>query len=449
MYRFYEDEQHSFYILDVNGIHISKDTMKTWQRLPVDNRLFLCMLILNKDTLLAGTFEGVVTSVDGGTSWKHHDAGLASLNIASITETRMGDLVVSAGKQIYKSTDQGGHWESKYSSQQLGGVLAIDADGKLYAADRTSIRQSSDNGESWGTVIFTNEGFYATAMAITDAKTTYVGVGDGKIFRFTQGGKYWETVFVDKSGYAIRSLLIDHDGYMLCATANSVFKSRDNGTIWYEIFNSAKGWIVTTVFLSEKYLFAGTYNDGLFRSTDGGATWERTASIPSGDPIIGMARDKNGALIAAGMIDIYKSWDQGTTWISIGKGLPLGTKKNICITTKGELFIGTEWNGIYVSRAIVATVPVSNPVSHFSLAQNYPNPFNPSTTISFSIPSKSQVSLKIYDVMGREVAVLFSETLAQGNYSRQWNASGMASGMYFYRLQAGGFLETKHLMLVK
>jgi len=85
----------------------------------------------------------------------------------------------------------------------------------------------------------------------------------------------------------------------------------------------------------------------------------------------------------------------------------------------------------------------------FLLSQNYPNPFNPSTSISFDIPSNSYVSLKVFDFLGREVALLISEKMNAGAYTHQWNASGLASGVYFYRLQAGSFTETKKLMLLK
>jgi hypothetical protein len=87
--------------------------------------------------------------------------------------------------------------------------------------------------------------------------------------------------------------------------------------------------------------------------------------------------------------------------------------------------------------------------SHFNLSQNYPNPFNPATIISFSLPSKSFVSLKVFDIMGREVATIVSEEISAGNYSRQWNAAAFASGTYFYRLQAGMFTKTKKLLLLK
>jgi hypothetical protein len=90
----------------------------------------------------------------------------------------------------------------------------------------------------------------------------------------------------------------------------------------------------------------------------------------------------------------------------------------------------------------------SNPTT-FSLMQNYPNPFNPSTTISFSLPSKSIVSLKVFDLTGKENATIVSQELSAGTYSRQWNAAHMSSGIYFYRLQAGSFTETKKLVLLK
>jgi hypothetical protein len=85
----------------------------------------------------------------------------------------------------------------------------------------------------------------------------------------------------------------------------------------------------------------------------------------------------------------------------------------------------------------------------FMLSQNYPNPFNPATTISFSLAKSSFVSLKIFDLLGREVATIVSEEMSAGSYSKQWNAANMTSGIYFYRLQAGSFTETKKLILLR
>ncbi len=85
----------------------------------------------------------------------------------------------------------------------------------------------------------------------------------------------------------------------------------------------------------------------------------------------------------------------------------------------------------------------------FALEQNYPNPFNPSTSINFTLSTASFVSLKVFDVLGREVGTLVSEELPQGSYTRQWDASGQPGGVYLCRLQAGDLTTTRKLVLMK
>jgi len=97
--------------------------------------------------------------------------------------------------------------------------------------------------------------------------------------------------------------------------------------------------------------------------------------------------------------------------------------------------------------AVQGTEPLL--IEGYELEQNYPNPFNPSTTITFTLPEKLLVTLKIYDSLGREVSQLISDEMPPGTYSQQWNAEGMSSGTYFYRLQAGSFIETKKLVILK
>ncbi len=120
-----------------------------------------------------------------------------------------------------------------------------------------------------------------------------------------------------------------------------------------------------------------------------------------------------------------------------------------------NLFAGT-WGGGVWRRPLSDTITsvkdhggLTELPTQFRLEQNYPNPFNPTTTISFSIPTKSFVTLKVYDALGKEVAVLVSGELLAGTYSRQWNASGLPSGVYFYTLQAGSLSETKKLILLR
>jgi hypothetical protein len=94
--------------------------------------------------------------------------------------------------------------------------------------------------------------------------------------------------------------------------------------------------------------------------------------------------------------------------------------------------------------------PINNILpADYSLKQNYPNPFNPSTTIEFSIPVSGNVSLKVYDALGKEVASILDDYRAAGNYSEQFVGTGLNSGVYYYQLISGNFKETKKFMLVK
>ncbi|MCU0413061.1 MAG: T9SS type A sorting domain-containing protein [Ignavibacteriaceae bacterium] len=120
---------------------------------------------------------------------------------------------------------------------------------------------------------------------------------------------------------------------------------------------------------------------------------------------------------------------------------------------------GAEWdtiytnNGLYIklidSPTIIEGTEDENLPTEFALNQNYPNPFNPSTKIQYSIPEKSNVALKVYDILGNEVAILVNEEKERGVYSINFDATGLASGMYLYRLQAGSFVETRKMILIR
>jgi hypothetical protein len=126
---------------------------------------------------------------------------------------------------------------------------------------------------------------------------------------------------------------------------------------------------------------------------------------------------------------------------------------NALTITDANLFAGTTKGGVWkrplLEMATLVEKPSTDMPVHFSLDQNYPNPFNPTTTISFSLPFKSFVSLKIFDLIGREVTTIVSEEMSAGNYTKQWNAAALASGVYFYRLQAATYTETKKLVLLR
>ena len=148
--------------------------------------------------------------------------------------------------------------------------------------------------------------------------------------------------------------------------------------------------------------------------------------------------------------DVY--WHEGNMSYN-----PLFCNPDSCIYTLSEKSpcIGTGKDGKNIGALRVGCTSVgvihkpSNLPIKSELSQNYPNPFNPLTNISFALPSRSFVVLKVFDLIGREIATLISKELPPGKYSRQWDASGMPSGVYFYRLHVGTFTETKKLILLR
>lgn len=115
---------------------------------------------------------------------------------------------------------------------------------------------------------------------------------------------------------------------------------------------------------------------------------------------------------------------------------------------------GDYWNWAPSKRVVVRSLTSVKNISGktplvFSLGQNYPNPFNPSTKIRFAVPQSSAVKLSVYDISGKEVNTLVNEILGAGTYEATWNPHNLASGIYFYTLNAGGFTETKSMMLIK
>jgi cytochrome c551/c552 len=130
-----------------------------------------------------------------------------------------------------------------------------------------------------------------------------------------------------------------------------------------------------------------------------------------------------------------------------GSQMPLGGP----VMAAGDLNTIIQWikNGDPENSTSVDNLTDVMPVHSFDLKQNYPNPFNPSTTFSFNLPSKSFVSLKVFDMRGREIETIISEEMSAGSYTRQWKAVNMPSGVYFYRLQAGLLTESRKLVLLQ
>lgn len=150
--------------------------------------------------------------------------------------------------------------------------------------------------------------------------------------------------------------------------------------------------------------------------------------------------------------------NSGSSWVKVANVKGNGTSnnahsysyedKNLASGNYNYRLKQIDFNGNYKYYDLQNEVVVGVP-SKFALSQNYPNPFNPSTNINFELPAANFVSLKIYDMTGREVMQLVNEIKEAGYYTVKFNASMLSSGIYFYKIQAGDFVSTKKMMLVK
>jgi hypothetical protein len=191
------------------------------------------------------------------------------------------------------------------------------------------------------------------------------------------------------------------------------------------------------------------------RTTDGGQTWASVAS-PTSTSVSGICYvPGSGIAWLSDGVDLfpYRSNDNGSSWVPQSAYPVLGTLSHISLADTGNGWIVTSLGEVlgYHPSGTTGVRPLPQPSvpGRYVLEQNYPNPFNPSTKIQFSIVHRQLTIVKVFDVLGREVATLVNELKEPGTYTVQFNASSLASGVYFYRLQAGNFVQTKKLLLLR
>ncbi len=371
------------------------------------------------------------------------------------------------------------------------------------------VYRSTDNGTTWTNIAnkFPDKVYYVHGhgnfiFAIVGVNAIYVSADDG----ITWTAKPSVAV---PSG-AVLSLVSDGTTLYAVSNRNVVFKSVDNGTTWTQItINYTQAQVLGLDFAAVGNTMAFcAVNLGSFISLDGGTTW--TLKNPS--IAIGTVHAHNNEIYGTtfGMFKLVNNdWTKIASGFPSGLGVTAGTKASVSIGTKiftyyydiitqsAKIFVsdnnGNSWSeagnnlptaitsslnnflaatpeylycyisssqavsGVYRIKINTASaIEDDNISSDFSLEQNYPNPFNPETTISYTIPSnvKSEtinVTLKVFDALGREVVTLIDEYKSPGIYNSQFSIrnSQLPSGVYFYRLQAGSFSSTKKMLLIK
>jgi photosystem II stability/assembly factor-like uncharacterized protein len=338
--------------------------------------------------------------------------------------------------------------------------------------DTTFIWRTTNGGITWSSVFAQLHG-YLNAVQMISA-TEGIGVGDPvgvtwTVIRTTDSGETWARIPTEPTQIGgeygwFRCLSTNGLGHIWFGTyigsnsPASVYHSTDEGATWGREETPLSNGV-----------FSVWFNDSLHgicsgdsisaRSTDGGITWATIDNLPGGHwyndlfPTVSIAGGKD-FWVASDSI-IYRSTDLGISWnisyIATNDRLTFASFVTVDDSTAGwvtglgvNIFACKFQDPTDVHETTNGEIP-----TEFELSQNYPNPFNPSTTFSYSIPAQSKVVIKVYDILGNEIAALMDEEKSVGTYELTLNAENLPSGVYFYQLKAEGFVQAKKMLLLK
>jgi photosystem II stability/assembly factor-like uncharacterized protein len=335
-----------------------------------------------------------------------------------------GVIYASGGYDFFaKSTDDGATWTEMYTITGLAdgiyGMSWFDADNAILVGERAGedvIYLTDDGGatrnEIWWNV--KSEQFNHVFFAPGQNRFGVIGADNNAFYYTVDGGVTWlqgVEDLVSTTNDIEKVFMVDGMTAWAVGDNGTIAKSTDGGANWFQ----QPSW-TTAVELNDVYFntlnghgfIAG--NDQTARhSTDGGTTWTDMA------PVLGAPGDDINAIYLNGV--------------------------------SNKLYIGCDNTMIqYWDNSPTGDTPMSLP---FALNQNYPNPFNPSTTISFMLDRDGFVSLNVYDVAGRVVATVLNKSMTAGSYDVGFNASGLSSGVYFYKLKTADQEMTKKMILLR
>ena len=238
---------------------------------------------------------------------------------------------------------------------------------------------------------------------------------------------------------------------LFAGTTDGIFISTDMGANWTQSNNGLTNTNIKSFAVKDGNLFTAA-STKIYISTDDGATWNLSSNGLPGRTINKIYTYDNYLFMAMDYYGVYVSVDNGINWDSKSDGLGDQNVKSLFVNGS-FLYAGTELNGVW-RRPLSELITEVNEKSillpnEFFLFQNYPNPFNPSTAISWQSPVSSWQTIKVYDVLGNEVATLVNEYKTPGLYEVQFDADGLSSGIYFYQYKAGDFIQTHKMIFLK
>lgn len=406
----------------------------------------------------------------GGIAQFYKVACLDTTYVSSLVADSVNFFAASFTGGVYKSIDHGETWMLlNLDLAREKGIESMVMEGaSIYAGTSGSgIYKSEDGGVNWTAA---NKGIFLpqniTSLACTDSMIIAGTYGEG-IYRCKRGDDQW--LSIDAEGL-ILSLTAVRSTVFAATNGPGVYRSTDNGYNWTYLDVGFGQLYVTCVGFDGRLLYAvtaapviigkgtgSTQGPGVFVSTDSGSTWSPASYGLNDRRVFCLALSADDAaspFVLAGMIGggVYLSTDTGSSWRFVGDGLPSESVSALTIVNS-YVIVGTFDGSVWcrpLSEIITAVNPSpATPPKAFELHQNYPNPFNATTTVQFTAPRPAFSVLSVWNNIGQKVATLVSQRLPAGSYAFRWDASCFASGVYYFRLQAEDFLETKKSVFLK
>ncbi len=419
---------------------------------------------VNKQGHLFLSQDQLYRSTDNGNSW--NPLPVSYPEVKHMTESPKHELFFTAGgnayQNLYRSSDFGQSWHIMYTGVVGIPIVAFHGD-TIFVGDNYylgSLHRSTDNGKTFKSLPNNiGLGGYINAMLGTSYQSILAGTSNG-IYRSKNHGKNWESVFSTNS---ISTLKQSSNGSLFAVrqwSGDGVYRSIDSGTTWQQKMTGIPPTIVRSLDIARNGDLIVGSEDGIYRSVNNAENWVRIDSQKVAKPYgIYAAVNRDGKIFMGGAksgvnAECYQSTDNGATWQYIQNSIASidnqSSMRSLFVASDGHLFAATT-GGLFRSNQMTTSVTVLEPeiLVSFFLGQNYPNPFNPSTNITLVINAPAMTSLKVFDVLGKEIATLVNEELAEGTYQMTFNAENLSSGVYFYSVKSGSSTQTKRMILMK
>jgi hypothetical protein len=258
----------------------------------------------------------------------------------------------------------------------------------------------------------------------------------------------------------IEAMTLDSKGYLLTGDYNgAVGRSLSGSGGWTWASHILYDAVVALVAIPPSSVFAAT-RKGVFRSTDDGGSFNAVDSGFTRPRVKYMVANSQGVLFAGtDSAGVFRSTDLGSSWSQVNAGLTdklIGAVYNshqvLAVSPDGYLFAGTQSGVVFRSvKSTLTSVREAGSIepTRFFIQQNYPNPFNPVTAIRYSVPFRSFVRLAVFNTIGEKCQTLVSKDQEPGEYEVRFDGSRLPSGIYFYRISAGAYTETRKMVLTK